>query len=122
MKWMLNVFTVICSFLYTRTYWQLFTPRCLDYGRDQAAMHLMCNVSGFCFWTFPLLCALIVLITFWRQLYESRLYYECLLHRVMINFDNGATVQNPITWIFTGYGCLGLSVVWFVADHPLDPL
>lgn len=118
MKWMLYVLTVSGSYFFMNDTWKMFTPRCSEYDRQHLALRTMCHVTGFCYWTFPLLCAILVIVTFWRHLYKSRLYYECLLHRVMISYDNRATFHSPVTWTFVIYGFLAVCVAFFVEEHP----
>lgn len=117
-QWVITAFTVSGSYFYLRTSWKMFTPKCWEY---ELKLHsFACHTTGLCFWTFPLLCVMIVIITFWRHLYESRLYYECLLHRILMNYDNEATFQSPVTWTFMIYGLLAVSVIWFAHPSPLD--
>lgn len=118
-KWMLHAFTVLGSYQYMSASWQAFTPKCWEYTINEVHLFVMCNITGFSFRTFPLFCAIVVVITFWRHLYESRLYYECLLHRILMNYDNERSFKSPLTWTFVLYGCLALAVNCFVSPHPL---
>lgn len=119
--WTLHVFTVYGSYLFLQYNWKMFTPKCYEYER-QSSLSVACNAAGICFWTFPLLCAIVVIITFWRHLYEKRLYYECLLHRMLLNYSNSGAIQSPIAWVFIGYGIVGMSNAFFVADDPVKAL
>mmetsp|Transcript_57621 Transcript_57621/g.89697 ORF Transcript_57621/g.89697 Transcript_57621/m.89697 type:complete len:366 (+) Transcript_57621:56-1153(+) len=110
-QWIITVATVFSSYYYMEKSWKTFTPKCWEYNGKP--LLIACHVTGLCFWTFPLACAIIVIITFWRHLYESRLYYECIVHRILVNYDNDATFKSPLTWTFMLYGFMAVSVVWF---------
>lgn len=119
LEMMLNCFVVYGSYGYMQSVYATFTPKCSIYEkRHEIPLLALCNATGFCFWTYPLLCALGIVLIFSRFLYESRLYYECLLHRILLNYDNGASTTSPLTWIWVVYGLLAMSVLFFVdTDH-----
>lgn len=110
-QWIIIAFAVSGSYYAHETIWVMFTPKCW-----KSSWPIACHATGLCFWTTPLLGVLIAIITYWKHLYESRLYYECILHRIMMNYTNDATTQSPVTWIFVINVLVALCVVWFVAS------
>lgn len=116
--WMLHVGSVLCSYAFldpTKFSYEAMTPKCYEYvGHSQMHLKMMCMTTGFCFWTFPLMCAMVALVAFGKNFYHTRLYYEALLHRIMIMYRNDTVVKSRLTWVLVVYGTLALSVTWFL--------
>lgn len=116
--WMVICFTCYSSFLFLREIYATFTPRChVHKERSGNAAFLACNVSGICFYTFPFVCALAAVVTFSLKMYSLRLYYECLLHRIMINFHNDRLLHSTLAWFLAAYGACALCVVFFLPEQ-----
>merc|ERR1719199_2370606 len=54
------------------------SPHC--YKRPHVTRTL-CTVSTVCFWTYPVVCCLFVVLVYAKNLVDQRTYYEFLLHK-----------------------------------------
>jgi len=68
----------------------------------------LCNISTFCFWTYPVIGPLVVIFVFWKNLLDARLYYECLMNRILLDFRAYSYVFSPTFWFLVLYGLTAL--------------
>lgn len=123
---MLNAVTVGGAYFFLIAAGTSVTPRCSTYHdrRDLGVIpssessttweEWMCNISTFCFWTYPMLGSLVVVFLYWKNLVDSRLYYECLLNRVLLDFKNLQYVYSPSFWLLLVYGICGVSSLIYI--------
>jgi len=119
MGWLILVFTASGSYVFLQEMYKMLTPKCKEYSglRDMGA-YVMCHATGICFWTFPFVCMLAAVSTFGVNLYNIRLYYECLLHRIMVNYDNNKFLHSCFAWLLFAYGVLAMSSVFYLSEAP----
>jgi len=116
--WMLQVFTVFGSFFWLVSDYESFTPKCYEYNdRGDGFQRFACLVTGYCFWTLPIFSAILAVITSWRHLYKSHLFYECLSHKVMMFFEDRYGLATPVSWLLVVYATLACSVFLFLVDQ-----
>jgi hypothetical protein len=98
-------------------HYDLLTPLCYELYPTSSFTHVLhrrtCYTSNFCLWTFPALSAWVVILTLWRYLYESRLFYECLLHRILINYRNGRAMLHPLAHFYACYALVALTSAYY---------
>lgn len=112
----LNVSTVIGAYFYVLASVHK-TPKCYEYN-DYTETMIFCNVCSFCFWTFPLVCTLVVVLLFAKNMFDTRLYYESMLHKCLLDYRNAALTESPVLWLLLVYGILALlTFIFVVADH-----
>jgi hypothetical protein len=94
----LNVATVLGSYFFMLANFHL-TPRCYDLtGPYKVPEKILCSTTSLCHCTFPLLCIGVALVAFAKNMYDARLYYECLIQGIMLDFDNDRAFTN--SWAF----------------------
>lgn len=94
-------------------------PRCSDHSIIDYVfgLHtktgLLCELFSLLLWTFPLICcALIPFFEYW-DFCDSRLYYECLRARVVIQWPDKDILTSPFFYIILAYLLLGMLIVFF---------
>lgn len=74
---------------------------------------MTCECTIVFFWTFPLFCAVFLLIFKYRDLLRTRLYYELLAHHVFIDFENIDFFQSLYVRLLLVYMILGMCMYPF---------
>jgi len=90
---------------------KILFPVCTEYwgsgiALDWGAEHWMagaCVGSIAVFWLFPIFCCMILLLFFYRDLLQTRIYYTMLAHQVHLDFTNvsfldAISVRIMLTW------------------------
>jgi len=71
---------------------KILFPRCTQYWAGSGSlgpwMSCGCVSSILLYWTLPLFCCQVLLVYFYRDLLQSRMYYEFFSHRVFLDFTN----------------------------------
>lgn len=110
-----NGSTVAGAYFFLIVAGDTITPRCYafhdhsdafvpgDPNSETWSEHL-CNISTFCFWTYPVIGPLVVVFVFWKNLLDARLYYECLMNKILLDFRPYAYVYSPTFWFIVLYG------------------
>lgn len=112
-------FSILSALWILNRHAELMTPKCDVVYAGSPVLRWSCYVSNFCLWTLPPVSGMVVVFTFWKYLYESRLYHECLLHRIMIIFRPDKARTHPMTAAFIIYTVLALSSVFFAPSYLL---
>lgn len=99
------------------------TPKCWLMV-DNPIARGCCVFSTVCFWTYPVVCCIFVVLIFAKNLIETRMYYEFLLHRVVVGFGDQSSsfICRPVIGLLV-YALLALSTTgWAVslAYHPSE--
>mmetsp|Transcript_109475 Transcript_109475/g.194036 ORF Transcript_109475/g.194036 Transcript_109475/m.194036 type:complete len:398 (+) Transcript_109475:73-1266(+) len=81
----------------------------------------MCFISSYCFWTYPILCPYAVVLIFWKNLLEKRLFYECLMNGMFLTYRSYPFLISPTFWCVLLYGACSLVCFAFVdRAHALE--
>jgi len=106
------------------------TPRCYvyhDFGEkswipddpnSETWNEWMCNITTISFWTYPLLCPMVVICVYLKNMLDARLYYECLLNGILLDYRNASYVYSPAFWLLMLHGCLGISCLVYIRSAP----
>lgn len=81
---------MLTSWVYVTLRRQDSFPVCSREWPGNTGMAVLCNLSILSFWTFPLICSLLLAVFFYRELLHTQLYYVMLAHRVLLDFSNVA--------------------------------
>lgn len=109
-----NMSTVIGAFFLVLADFT-FIPLCYDYkGSHKVSYQVLCSVTSVCHCTFPLLCMVMSLFVSVKNIYDARLYYECLLQSIMLDLHNEDILQSKSFWVLLLYGVAGCSMGFFV--------
>merc|ERR1719498_2181314 len=88
------------------------SPHC--HTRNDRVTRTLCTVSTVCFWTYPVVCCLFVLLVYAKNLVDQRLYYEFLLHKVIIGYGRVQAWKQPVVLALLFYALLAFSALaWF---------
>lgn len=74
-----------------------------------AGAGLLCEASSLCVWTFPLLCCMLVPISEFFEFCDTRLFYECLRGKMVVEFPRRRFFTAPLLLLLLGYLCLGVA-------------
>lgn len=72
---------------------------------------LLCEASSLCVWTFPLLCCMIVPVSEFWNLCDTRLFHECLRGKLVVEFPRRRFFTAPLLLLLLGYLFLGVAAV-----------
>lgn len=123
---LVNAATVAGAYFFLVAAGNSITPRCYVY-HDVTETNLvpsspnsdtwsewLCNISTFCFWTYPIVGPMIVVCIFWKNLLDIRLYYECLVNRILLDYRAYSYVYSPTFWFLMVYLLTGLSSLIYI--------
>lgn len=96
----LYLVTVSGAYFFVLAFHPTLSPRCYEYPPLHEAL---CNFSTVSLWTFPLVCLFAAAVLFTKNILDSRLYYECLLNTILLDYS-GATLNNPLVWLLFLWG------------------
>lgn len=106
------------------------TPRCYVYHDYHDASFIpddpnsetwnewLCNITTICFWTYPLVCPMVVVCVYLKNMLDARLYYECLLNGILLDYRNASYAYSPSFWLLLLHGCLGISCLVYIKSAP----
>lgn len=87
------------------------SPHC--YKRTNQVARTLCTVSTACFWTYPVVCCLFVVLVYAKNLVDQRLYYEFLLHKVVIGYGRVQAWKLPVVLMLLLYAlCAFSALIW----------
>lgn len=93
------------------------SPHC--YARHNKVTRVFCTVSTVCFWTYPVVCCLFVVLVYAKNLVDQRLYYEFLLHKVVIGYGRVQAWKLPVVLMLLFYAlCAFSALVWHSLSKP----
>lgn len=99
---------MLTAWLYVVMQHEEIFPDCSDVWPWSPHMKNACEASIIFFWTFPLFCCIFLLVFFYRDLLQTRLYYEMLSHRVMLDFENVPFLQSRVVQFMLSWMLLGI--------------
>lgn len=124
---MVNVSTILGAYFFLRSVGNRITPRCYvfkdeklgltdlpDDPNDEHWNGMLCDLCTFCFWTYPLVCPMAVVWVYSKNLLDARLYYECLMHGVILDLRNSSYLFSPLAWLLFLHGSLAVAAVHFI--------
>lgn len=107
-----NLFAVSGAYFFVLTSYKEVIPHCYEFE----PMHqFLCNTSVFCFWTYPLICPMVIVILVYKNMLESRLYYECLLNRMLLDYE-GQTFNHPAVWLILLWGVCAATMLHYMDE------
>eukprot|EP00747_Dinoflagellata_sp_TGD_P139370 gnl/TRDRNA2_/TRDRNA2_175887_c0_seq1.p1 gnl/TRDRNA2_/TRDRNA2_175887_c0~~gnl/TRDRNA2_/TRDRNA2_175887_c0_seq1.p1 ORF type:complete len:421 (-),score=53.40 gnl/TRDRNA2_/TRDRNA2_175887_c0_seq1:61-1323(-) len=121
----LQVSVVTAAHFFMIAYGRNITPHCASYhvpGLPELTTDIrkweedMCYVSTFCFWTYPVVCPLVVVFVYWKHLEDKRIFYECILNKVFVQFGQHSFLHSPSFWFLMVYGYLAVFCLYFIKD------
>lgn len=87
------------------------SPHC--YTHTSKVTRTLCTASTVCFWTYPVVCCLFVVLVYAKNLVDQRLYYEFLLHKVVIGYGKMQAWKSPVVLMLLCYAlCACSALVW----------
>lgn len=93
------------------------SPHC--YERKDVLTRGFCTASTLCFWTYPVVCCLFVVIVYAKNMVDQRTYYEFLLHKVVIGYTRSQAWKSPVVLGLLFYALLALSaLIWYSLSKP----
>jgi hypothetical protein len=92
--------------------WEDIMPQCYKHEGAGVAEDFLCHATTFCFWTYPTLCPMVMILVIWRNVLQTRLYYECLLNEMLVDFESSA-MTNPGVWFILAWGIMAFSMIFF---------
>jgi hypothetical protein len=94
-------------------------PHCYEY---QPLHEGLCNVSVFCFWTYPIICPMVIVLLVYKNFLETRLYYECLLNRILLDYEE-ATFNHPSVYLILIWGLGAFTMLHYMdSDMPVHKI
>lgn len=105
--------TVSGAYFFVLSSHSTFSPQCYE---QYPVSEALCNFSTLCLWTYPLFCLLLTVVLFGKSMLDTRLYYECLLNGVLLDFDNNS-MNHPVVWLLFFWGLCTMLSLWFVGGH-----
>lgn len=104
------IVTVSGAYFFVLVAYPTFSPRCYEFSPVHEAV---CNFSTVALWTFPLVCLVAALILFSKNILDSRLYYECLLNTILLDYENHS-LNHPMVWFLVLWGASTLICHFYV--------
>lgn len=124
---MLQVAVVLGAYFFMQSSGHHFTPHCTKYhGPDiiefstkkEKLNAYACYATTLSFWTYPIVCPMIVIAVYWKNLLDKRLFYECLLNRIFLRYANKSYLCSPTFWFMLVYLATGLSSIFYIRESP----
>ena len=53
-----------------------------------------------------------------KNMLDARLYYECLLNGILLDYKNASYVYSPAFWLLILHGGLGVSCLFYIRSAP----
>lgn len=92
------------------------SPHC--YERELVVSRGFCTASTVCFWTYPVVCCLFVVLVYAKNMIDQRTYYEFLLHRIVIGYGPPANaIYNPTVLGLLLYAVMAFSALGWHSFH-----
>mmetsp|Transcript_115000 Transcript_115000/g.264135 ORF Transcript_115000/g.264135 Transcript_115000/m.264135 type:complete len:488 (+) Transcript_115000:117-1580(+) len=110
-----NFVTPLAAMFMLMVSYERIQPRCY---LKEGFRYSLCMSSGFAFWTFPVLAAQIVVLSYFKNLLDSRLFYRCMDHSILIEFElfEDHVMNSPLVTFTLVYGAFGLLTVFMHDD------
>jgi|Transcript_49904 hypothetical protein len=118
----MTTMTVAGSLFFVLAAPEKVSPHCHEL--EWKSSRYTCTFSAACFWTYPVVCCLFVVLVFAKNLVDQRVYYEFLLHKVIIGFDRANPFAYKVVIVLLLYAiCAFSALIWLhTSDHPDDGL
>lgn len=108
-----QVFVILGMYFYMHSTGRRLVPLCARQSKFGLAQDI-CYVTSYAFWTFPILSAFAVVVIFWKSMLEKRLFYECLAHRIFLQYLEYPWLVSPTFWFLCFYGLSGFTCLLFL--------
>lgn len=108
----LNLLAVSGAFFFILAQWEDIMPQCYRHEGMSDISTFFCHTTTFCFWTYPIVCPMVMVLVIWRNVLQTRLYYECLLNEMLVDFESSA-MTNPGVWFILAYGLIAFLMVLY---------
>lgn len=83
------------------------------YEHDRRLVRGLCTFSAVAFWTYPVVCCLFVALVYAKNLVDQRVYYEFLLHKLMVCYGTTPAYKNKVVIALSVYCLVAFSaLVW----------
>lgn len=110
---------VLTAWVYVSFMHEKLFPQCIHvWSHQELARGFLvnsCVISTYMYWTFPLVCAIVTLLLFYRDLMHTRIWYEMLGHKVLLNFTNVGFLQHTKVRLMLFWGLFGSTMYFFAA-------
>lgn len=107
-----NLIAVSGAYFFVLASYKEVVPRCYEF---QPMHQTLCNMSVFAFWTYPIICPILIVFLVWKNMLETRLYYECLLNRMLLDYE-GAALNHPIIWAVLLWGVGAITMLHYMDE------
>jgi len=107
-----NLLAVSGAYFFVLASYKEVIPYCYEF---QPVHESLCNISVFCFWTYPLICPMVIVVLVYKNMLESRLYYECLLNRILLDYET-STFNHPAVWLILLWGVGAATMLHYMSD------
>jgi hypothetical protein len=118
----MTTMTVAGSLFFVLAAPEKVSPHCRNFNIEDDGLELtqgLCVFSVCCFWTYPSVCCLFVVLLFAKNLVDQRVYYEFLLHKVLIGFDRADPFSYPTVIVLLLYAlCAFSALIWLHLSNP----
>jgi hypothetical protein len=118
----MTTMTVAGSLFFVLAAPEKVSPHCRNFNMADGGLDLtqgFCVFSVVCFWTYPSVCCLFVVLLFAKNLVDQRVYYEFLLHKVLIGFDRADPFAYPTVIALLIYAlCAFSALIWLHLSNP----
>jgi hypothetical protein len=106
------------------------TPHCPDWAKaDHVPRYSFrrweeytCYFTTACFWTYPIVCPLAIVLLFWTNLLDKRLFYECLFNRVFLQQHSMSYLTSWTFWLLLLHFLCGMCCIFFKDAGEQDKL
>jgi len=117
-----NLIAISGAFFFVMASYESIMPKCYAHKEASAVSTFFCNYTTFCFWTYPLICPMVMIIVIFKNLLQTRLYYEFLLSEMLVDFESDA-LSNPGVWVLLIWGISAFGMLFFLdSTLPTDQL
>lgn len=87
----MTAMTVAGAFFFCLAAPQSITNHCWLWS--SRATQAICTTSTVAFWTYPVVCCIFVGLIFAKNMMDARMYYEFLLHKVMVGYERRSLLK-----------------------------
>lgn len=113
----MHILTALGAYFYVQGHYEDQMPKCRDGNNLDGILPWflatgICDVCAWCYCSYPLVASWLIVSVFKKNLYEARLYYECLLHRIVLDYEEIDYMANHYVMILAPYLLLSLTFLF----------
>lgn len=115
----MEIMSVLGAYMFLNTHMQTMFPKCSNYPVIDRMLGtnighgVLCEICSILLWTFPLMCCLLVPWFHYWEFTDSRLYYECLRAKLLVQFNPREFFFSPTALYLFVYLFMGTMVLVF---------